>query len=134
MNGAYLDVAAHEACDRLRELDDLRVVDVRGHDEFDGELGHIPGAELVPLGGLDPALRRWDPGAPVLVVCRSGNRSARASRLLVAAGFERVYNLRGGMLAWNAHRFTVCGAASSCAAGARCSTERGALSCDGGPR
>jgi rhodanese-related sulfurtransferase len=77
-----------------------RRIDVREPEEFTGNLGHVPGAELVPLATVEAAARDWDRAAPVLVICRSGGRSGRAASALRAMGFERVYNLRGGMLAY----------------------------------
>lgn len=83
-------------------LQDVRVVDVREPQEFVGELGHVRGAELVPLGNLGAAVGAWRRDQPLLLICRSGGRSGRAAAALAQAGFSRVYNLDGGMLAWNA--------------------------------
>ena len=80
----------------------VRVIDVREVPEFNDALGHILTAELVPLATVPVAAVSWDREAPVLVVCRSGGRSARAALALTQMGFRRVYNLAGGMLAWNA--------------------------------
>lgn len=80
---------------------DIRIIDVREPHEFAGELGHIPGAELVPLGTVPVAASSWNQDADLLVVCRSGGRSARAAEQLCARGFRRVMNLVGGMLAYN---------------------------------
>ncbi len=79
-----------------------RLVDVREPGEFDAELGHIPGAELVPLATLEGAASAWDRGALLMMVCRSGARSGRAALALVRQGFQRVINLEGGMVAYNA--------------------------------
>lgn len=79
-----------------------RVVDVREPDEFNDRLGHIPGAELVPLGTLAERAASWDRGAELIVVCRSGARSRRAAGSLVAMGFQRVADVSGGMLAYSA--------------------------------
>ena len=78
-----------------------RVADVREPDEFTGPLGHIEGAELVPLRGFLQAAATWDKGAPVLLVCKVGGRSAQAASALCHLGFREVMNLHGGMLAWN---------------------------------
>jgi sulfur dioxygenase len=86
---------------------DARLVDVREPAEFTGELGHVPGAALVPLAGVVDAAERWDREAPVVLVCRSGGRSGKAALALLARGFRRVASLRGGMLAWNAQRLPV---------------------------
>jgi rhodanese-related sulfurtransferase len=81
-----------------------RVIDVREPHEFHGELGHIDGAELVPLATVEDAARKWDRDTPMLVVCRSGGRSARAVSTLRRLGFSCAVNLRGGMLAYRATR------------------------------
>lgn len=83
-------------------LDEAHVVDVREVDEFGGELGHIDGAHLVPLSTIPVEARTWNPTAQIVLVCRSGARSALAARQLVQMGFRRVINLRGGMRGWNA--------------------------------
>lgn len=78
-----------------------RIVDVRQPEEFGGELGHINGAELVPLATVKSVSSGWDVDEPIIVVCRSGGRSAQAARALSESGFSRVMNMQGGMLAWN---------------------------------
>jgi sulfur dioxygenase len=82
---------------------DLVILDVREPDEYTGKLGHIPGSQLVPLQEL---ARRTDELAPfrqrrVVAVCRSGVRSSTAAAILTSMGFEQVFNMKGGMLAWN---------------------------------
>lgn len=83
-------------------LSAVRILDVREVSEFNDALGHIAGAELMPLATVPLKLTELDRAAPTLVVCRSGGRSGRGASLLAAAGFTNVYNLSGGMLAWNA--------------------------------
>ena len=73
-----------------------RIIDVREPAEFTGALGHIPGAELVPLATLESAARAWAKDEELVVVCRSGARSARAASLLAALGFRRLQDLAGG--------------------------------------
>ncbi len=78
------------------------IVDVREPHEFTGELGHIPGATLVPMATLLAASVDWKKDHEVLVVCKAGGRSSSSAQALVKAGFSKVMNLTGGMLAWNA--------------------------------
>jgi glyoxylase-like metal-dependent hydrolase (beta-lactamase superfamily II)/rhodanese-related sulfurtransferase len=78
------------------------LLDVRQPEEFTGELGHVPGARLIPLGELSArlgeiALQKHE---TVVAICRSGARSARAAALLRQAGFTDVVNMTGGTLAW----------------------------------
>ena len=88
-------------------LRDVQIVDVREPDEFNGPLGHVPGALLMPLGSLSEKKSLLDAERPIVTVCRSGARSAQATVLLGKAGFTRVANLSGGMLRWRAQRFAV---------------------------
>jgi rhodanese-related sulfurtransferase len=88
-------------------LRDVQIVDVREPDEFNGPLGHVPGARLIPLGTLVGTCESLSKSKPTVIVCRSGARSAQATVLLGKAGFEKVANLSGGMLRWRAQRFAV---------------------------
>ena len=81
------------------ELDDPFLLDVREPDEF--EAGHAPGAVLRPLGQVPEAVSDLPDGRTVLVICRSGARSARATQFLRHQGIDAV-NLEGGMQAWEA--------------------------------
>lgn len=85
----------------------FRVIDVREPDEYVGPLGHVAGAELVPLATLGAAAAGWPRDAALLVICRSGGRSANGAALLVQQGFTQVHNLTGGMLGWNEQRLPV---------------------------
>jgi sulfur dioxygenase len=78
------------------------VIDVREQAEFRGELGHVPGATLIPLGTLAARAAELEHGkdARIVVVCRAGVRSSTAAAILTSLGFEDVSNLKGGMLAW----------------------------------
>jgi rhodanese-related sulfurtransferase len=78
------------------------IIDVREPDEYVGELGHIPGAKLVPMASLLAQAATWEKNVEYLVVCKAGGRSANSAQALVRAGFSKVMNLAGGMLAWNA--------------------------------
>lgn len=94
-------VAGHRAA--------VHLVDVREPDEFVGELGHVEGAELVPLGTVEATARNaaWPKEDTLVMVCRSGGRSGRASAALAKLGYGRVINMAGGMLAWNKHGLPV---------------------------
>lgn len=87
----------------LEELSErVEIVDVRELPEFNGALGHISGAKLIPLGELAQRLTEISRDKPVVAVCRSGARSAQAVTMLTKAGFKLVANLAGGMLRWRA--------------------------------
>ncbi len=73
------------------------VLDVREAAEY--VAGHVPGAVLIPLGELDGRLGELPRGGTVHVICASGNRSLRAARELIAAGFDAV-SVAGGTSGW----------------------------------
>jgi len=87
----------------------LCILDVREADEFDGPLGHIPGARHIPLGDLERRIDEVPRDRPVITVCRAGGRSARGTLILKNAGIAHTANLAGGMLRWRALRFPVSG-------------------------
>jgi rhodanese-related sulfurtransferase len=80
--------------------EDALVLDTRSMKEYSD--GHIINAENIPLNSLNNQLQKLEKYKqhPIIAVCRSGSRSAAACNTLRKAGFEQVYNLRGGMLAW----------------------------------
>ena len=88
-------------------LGEVQIVDVREPDEFNGALGHVEGAKLLPLGNLPEKMKQLNHTKPIVVICRSGARSAQATQVLANAGFDKVANLSGGMLRWRAQRFPV---------------------------
>jgi len=85
---------------RLLNHDGGVILDVREDSEY--QEGHILNAVHVPLGRLKDQLQRLEKykQRPVIMVCRSGQRSADATGLLLKSGFATVYNLKGGLLAW----------------------------------
>ena len=87
--------------------DVVRVVDVREPVEFSDELGHIEGAESIPLAQVPGPLADATRDRPLVVVCRSGGRSAKATATLVGLGFSRVASLRGGMLGWSERHYPI---------------------------
>jgi len=85
-------VAAHR--------DAVTILDVRSLVEFDGELGHLEGAQLVPLDELRARVTEVNTDKPIVVVCQTGKRSGLGSVILEKAGVTRVANLAGGMVRW----------------------------------
>ncbi|MFA7270164.1 MAG: rhodanese-like domain-containing protein [Sterolibacterium sp.] len=84
----------------LLNRDDALVIDVREAAEW--AAGHIPNARHIALGQLDKHLHEIEKfkTRPLIVSCQSGNRSASACGKLKKQGFEKVYNLAGGVVAW----------------------------------
>lgn len=91
-----VDVAA---ASKLRD-DGAFVLDVRQPDEW--AAGHIDGATLIPLGELASRVAEVPRDRDVVVVCRSGNRSAQGRDILLGAGYAAVTSMGGGMNDWAA--------------------------------
>jgi rhodanese-related sulfurtransferase len=85
-----------EAAERLSR-GELQLVDVREVSEV--AAGAVPAATHIPLGRLQVEMSRLDRQRPVAFVCRSGGRSAAATRTAIAAGLDAA-NVSGGMTAW----------------------------------
>lgn len=90
----------HIAATQLINHKSALVLDVREQGEYDS--GHILNSKLVPLGKLRERIGELEKyrDKPILVVCRSGMRSASACALLGKQGFVQAYNLEGGVMAW----------------------------------
>jgi rhodanese-related sulfurtransferase len=78
----------------------IQLVDVREIDEYRD--GHLEGSQLIPLGTLPYRTYELDPYRPVVLICRSGNRSKEACQMLSDRGFQAL-SLRGGLTNWYAH-------------------------------
>jgi len=75
------------------------LIDVREPDEY--AQARIPGAMLIPLGQVEARISEFPTDTPVILVCRSGGRSAMAAQMLRAAQFPgTLYNLEGGTIGW----------------------------------
>ncbi len=83
------------------------VIDVRPMADFNK--GHIVDAMNIPMNGFKNQLGQLEKhkDRPIVVNCRSGNQSQAACKTLRDAGFEKVYNLRGGIMGWQAANLPV---------------------------
>ena len=81
------------------ERSDPLLLDVREPDEFAAY--RIEGAKLIPMRTIPARLHEIDRKTDVVMICRSGARSYHAGMFLKQNGFERVYNLAGGVIAWS---------------------------------
>jgi rhodanese-related sulfurtransferase len=79
---------------------DALILDVREQKEYDD--GHVLNAKLIPLGKLHDRIGELEKfrERPIVVICRSGNRSSHATAQLSKQGFAQAYNLVGGVMAW----------------------------------
>ncbi len=85
----------------------VRLIDVRRPDEWSGEFGHIAEAELMTLDTLPQKISDLNKDETIVFICRSGGRSAQATAFAKIQGFQNVFNMAGGMIAWNQANFEV---------------------------
>ena len=95
------EITPSELAARLARGDDsFDLIDVR--EPYEWAIARIDGARLIPLGQIPASLPSLDKTREIVVMCRSGVRSADAARLMQSHGFTRVKNLAGGILRWSA--------------------------------
>lgn len=93
--------------DLFNHMDDvknkkIRLIDVRRPDEYNNELGHIAGADLITLGpDLTSFLEKGNRSEEIVFVCRSGGRSGTATAESIKLGYKFTINMAGGMIRWN---------------------------------
>lgn len=78
----------------------VHVLDVRTPAEYEGELGHLDGAQLIPLDDLRARASEVSTDRPVVVVCQTGKRSGLGTVILGEAGVAQTANVAGGMVRW----------------------------------
>ncbi len=95
-----LDPLEVDVTTTVAAIDDpnVQVIDCREQEEWDA--AHVDGTTLIPLGALGQRLGELDRNRPVIIVCRSGNRSLIAARQLTAIGFVDVKSMNGGLISW----------------------------------
>ena len=96
--GEDWDITPSDLAQQLKVGKSIRLIDVREPHEL--EISHLEGAELIPLGQLAAHLSELDSTQNIVLICKSGSRSARALEILTRAGFRKVKNLKGGINAW----------------------------------
>jgi len=95
---SYEELTPEEAHRREAEF---HAIDVRAAHEYEGPLGHVRGARLIPLPKLGARASELPTDRSVLFVCRSGARSGTACEQFADLGLGQAINLAGGMIAWN---------------------------------
>jgi len=99
MFGTIKEIDAPELASWVNdETQQLRVIDVREMPEI--QQGTMLGAEPLPLATLPLNMNNFNTDEKLVIICRSGARSAQACMFLQEQGYENVYNLRGGMIGW----------------------------------
>ncbi len=93
------EVDASELAQRLHaQSDDIHVIDVREMNEYTA--GTMPGAKAIPMATVPVRMNELEQDKELVVICRSGARSAQVCMFLQQQGFENVFNLRGGLMSW----------------------------------
>lgn len=98
----YIDITAQQGKE-LIDRGEVFILDVRTQEEYDA--GHIKGSTRIPVQDipaqeLDEAIDKIPRDKKILVYCRTAQRSAQASEILVNNGFAQVYNMKGGIVEW----------------------------------
>jgi len=96
--GDEWDISVSELKAKLDAGEPLRIIDVREPHEW--EIVHIEGAELIPLGDILERMNELDTAENLVLQCKTGVRSAKALHTLREAGFRKLKNLKGGVIAW----------------------------------
>lgn len=92
-----VDVSVDEAL-RLWQTKEAILIDIRTPGEY--RAGHISGVVNIPLDELEKRMTEIPKDKKVVLICRTGNRSAQGTKLLHSKGFSNVYNSTGGMSTW----------------------------------
>lgn len=96
------EITVEQVRDKITKKEDIILIDVRTAPEFEGSLGHLPGAILIPFADLESRIEEIEEykNKEIILYCSSGIRSGRATEILRDKNFKAV-NMIGGMLAWN---------------------------------
>jgi adenylyltransferase/sulfurtransferase len=98
MGSAVSEIQPSQLAERLEGGEELEIIDVR--EPYEWQLGHIPGARLVPLGRIAAEIPLLDKRRETILYCKVGVRSMFAAKQLADAGVSEVRNLAGGILRW----------------------------------
>ena len=95
----YQSISPKQLAERLNAGEKLRFIDVREPQEF--EIARLENAELLPLSRFNEWIDTLDAAEEIVVMCHHGIRSANVCMFLVRNGFEKVFNLDGGIDLWS---------------------------------
>lgn len=96
-----ISITVQQLQQRLQDQQRLLLLDVREDNEF--AYAHIPGSQHIPLRQLPAHLEQLDPDRDIAILCHHGMRSQQACLFLEQHGFERLFNVQGGIDAWSIH-------------------------------
>lgn len=94
------ELTPREFLDRRDSGEDMTLLDVR--EDWEVKLAPVPTHTVhIPMGEISDRIAELDPHKETVVICRSGGRSAQVAEFLARQGFDKVFNLSGGILAWS---------------------------------
>lgn len=91
------EITVQELKEMLDKHSDLQLIDVR--EAYEYEIADI-GGDKIPMGTIPGSIDKINKDKPVIIYCRTGNRSGQVCNFLEGSGFTNLYNLKGGILAW----------------------------------
>ena len=91
------EITVEELKEKIDRKEDFQLIDVR--ESFEYDTSNLEG-ESIPLAGILLEKDKIAKDKPVIIHCRSGKRSAQAIKMLEGEGYDNLYNLQGGILAW----------------------------------
>jgi rhodanese-related sulfurtransferase len=94
----YRTIEPLELRKRLQNGEEVRLIDVREFDEY--MIARVEGAELLPLSQFNEWVKELNPEEEIVFLCHHGIRSAQVCAFLSGIGFEKLYNLAGGIDLW----------------------------------
>ena len=106
-SNSEVEMITPEEMHEIAKMDNVQLVDIRTPKEF--QAGFIEGSQNIDYFSktFDQDLQQLDKSKPVIVVCRSGRRSAKCSKKMVKAGFVKIYDLEGGLTKWKHEGFEI---------------------------
>lgn len=106
-SSSTIEVVTAEEMKALTELDDVQLVDVRTPEEYSD--GYIEGFQNIDFFAPDfeSKIEGLDRSKPVIVYCKSGNRSGKCAAMMEEKGFVKIYDLEGGITQWKSKEFDV---------------------------
>jgi adenylyltransferase/sulfurtransferase len=93
------EISVEDLKARMDRNEKFVLIDVR--EPYEWDVARIPGAKLIPLGELASRMSELDSADEIVIHCKVGGRSAKAVRELQKAGFSKLLNVEGGILAWS---------------------------------
>ena len=97
---SVITIVSTEEVETIMQSEDVQLIDVRTPEEY--QEGHILNAQNIDYNSpnFEVDITKLDKTKPVLLYCKSGNRSGKSSQIFLEAGFKTIYDLEGGITEW----------------------------------